>query len=357
MPGSQEFNSLDIAYFLYTYRWIFRISFAIFIAIGAINAFNVKKKWLPVAGMAVAIAISYFLNFRMTAEKIFKQPGKLIFKGQNDNRLSLNSIVLDVEINGKTKAYPIQFLAYHHQVQDTIGGKPFIVTYCNVCRTGRVYEPIIKGHPEKFRLVGMDHYNAMFEDITTGSWWRQATGQAVTGPLKGESLPEVNVEQLTVKKLFELHPNALVMQADAGSITKYDSLRKFEQGLSKGRLTRTDSLSWKNKSWVIGVKIGSAEKAFDWNQLKNQHIINDNIGGKPFFLVLSADTNSFAAFERPLATENFTVRNDTLISNGIKYDLAGHCHLTTFQDLKPVSAYQEFWHSWRTFHPDSQSNQ
>lgn len=94
-----------------------------------------------------------------------------------------------------------------------------MVTYCSVCRTGRVYESLVKGHPEKFRLVGMDHFNAMFEDVTTGSWWRQVTGQAVTGPLKGESLPEVESQQFSIKKLFELHPDALVVQVDAGSIT------------------------------------------------------------------------------------------------------------------------------------------
>jgi hypothetical protein len=351
MPGSQEIKSLDIAYFLYSHRWIFRVCFALMIAFGSINAFKIKHRWVPAGGLVIAIIIMYFFNFQMTAEKMFRQPGNLFFKGQAENQLNPNSIVIGVENNRKTKAYPIQFLVYHHQVQDTIGGKPFIVTYCSVCRTGRVYEPIVKGHPEKFRLVGMDHFNAMFEDITTKSWWRQATGQAVTGPLKGESLPEVEAQQLSIKKLFELHPDALVMQADAGSLTRYDSLRRFEQGLSKGILTRTDNLSWKNKSWVIGVKIGSAEKAFDWNQLKNKHIMNDNLAGKPFFLVLSDDSISFAAFERPLETENFTVKNDTLISNGVAYDFSGHSLKATSQDLKPVSAYQEFWHSWKRFHP------
>lgn len=357
MPGSQEIRSLDIAYFLYSYRWIFRACFALMIAIGAGNAFKIKSKWVPVAGLIITFTIIYLFNFQMAAEKIFRQPGKLVFKGQADNRLSMNSIVIGVENNGKTKGYPVQFLVYHHQVQDTVGGKPLLVTYCSVCRTGRVYEPIVKGHPEKFRLVGMDHFNAMFEDLTTRSWWRQATGEAVTGPLKGESLPEIEAGQFTIKKLFELHPDALIMQADAGSLTRYDSLRKFEQGLSKSALTRTDSLSWKNKSWVIGVKIGSTEKAFDWNQLEYQRIINDKIGDKPFFLVVSVDSSSFAAFERPFESENFIVKNDTLISNGAAYDFSGHSLQATSPDLKPVNAYQEFWHSWKTFHPHTLTSQ
>jgi hypothetical protein len=39
-----------------------------------------------------------------------------------------------------------------------------MITYCTVCRTGRVFSPDVDGKPETFRLVGMDHFNAMFED-------------------------------------------------------------------------------------------------------------------------------------------------------------------------------------------------
>ena len=97
-----------------------------------------------------------------------------------------------------------------------------MVTYCSVCRTGRVFEPIVNGHLERFRLVGMDHFNAMFEDSSTRSWWQQSTGEAVAGPLKGATLPEVESVQVSVSKWFELHPNGLVMQTDGASKDDYD---------------------------------------------------------------------------------------------------------------------------------------
>ena len=115
----------------------------------------------------------------------------------------------------------------------------------------------------------------------------------------------------------------LVMQADEASIAEYDTLGKFEQGKSESRLTRTDSLSWKDKSWVIGILIGSESKAYDWNTLKNQHIINDKIGTTPVVLVLSSDGQSFAAFERSSESEVFSIRNDTLYSNTGAYDFTG----------------------------------
>jgi hypothetical protein len=38
-------------------------------------------------------------------------------------------LVLAVERNGEAVAYPVRQLAYHHLVQDTVGGVPVVVTY------------------------------------------------------------------------------------------------------------------------------------------------------------------------------------------------------------------------------------
>ena len=354
MPGSQEVRSINIAYFLYSHRWLFRFIFVLIIAVGFVIAFKAPQKWLPAGTLFLAIVVIYVLNFRMTADKMFKQPEKLSFKNKEENKVIDNSLVICVVNNGVARGYPIEFMAYHHQVQDTVGGKPLIITYCSVCRTGRVYEPIVKGRREIFRLVGMDHFNAMFEDATTKSWWRQSTGEAITGPLKGMFLQEAESMQLSVKKLFELFPTALVMQMDDASVMKYDSLRKFERGLSTSKLTRTDSLSWEKKSWIIGIQLDSVSKVYDWNKLKEQQIINDRIGETPVFLALASDGESFAAFIRSDASDNFKINNDSLISNGAVYDFSGRCLNDPSKHLTRVKAYQEFWHSWKTFHPTSE---
>jgi Protein of unknown function (DUF3179) len=358
MPGSQRLNSLDLAYFLYVYRWGFRAFFGLMIIIGAMRTFqHAKHKWIPTLVLVAPIMSIYFFNFKLSADTMFKQPEKLTFKPKSENTLGDSSIVVAVENNGAVKAYPIRFITYHHQVQDVIGGKPVVVTYCSVCRTGRVFEPMVKGQHEKFRLVGMDHFNAMFEDATTQSWWRQATGEAVTGKLKGETLPEVESFQLTLSKLFELHPNATVMQLDEASKSSYDSLAKFERGKSKGKLTRTDSLSWKDKSWVVGIEINNKSKAYDWNELKKLRIINDKIGDTPIVLALAADDQSFVAFERNSNIEKFSIKDDTLFADNRHFDFSGRDLITSTATLKKVKAHQEFWHSWKTFHPNTERYQ
>lgn len=349
MPGSQQMNSIDAAYFLYKWRWIFRGLLAAMIFLGLFRS-QWKRKWLLIFPLALLAIVVYVTNFVMAADHMFYQPKKVLLLSAAENKVDENRLVIGVTNNGEAKAYPIQYLGYHHQVYDTVGGKPMIITYCTVCRTGRVYEPVVNGKPEKFRLVGMDHFNAMFEDETTKSWWRQVSGEAITGKLKGQRLPEVYSSQTSLSDWLQLNPNSLIMQADENFISSYDSTFKFETGTSKSKLTGTDSLSWKDKSWVIGVKAGKEIKAYDWNQLKKQRLIHDKIGSTPIVLVLSKNEKSFFALERPTENTLFTLKGDTLLLDNYKLRIDGK-GIDTMISLKPLQASQEFWHSWRTFNP------
>ncbi len=353
MPGSQAMDSIGLAYFLHKWHWAFRGLFGLMAVLGMKAAFSGAgwKKWLPIVPLLIAAFVFYQANFEMAADTMFYQPKHKKLANLLENKVDSTRLVLGVEHGGEAKAYPIQFLGYHHQVPDTIGGKPIIVTYCTVCRTGRVFEPLVGGKPETFRLVGMDHFNAMFEDKTTRSWWRQVSGEAVAGPLKGQALPEFPSIQTTLDKWSELYPNTLVMQPDASFQEEYDSLANYEAGRRKGKLTRRDTASWQDKSWEIGVELDKASKAYDWNDLQKQRIVHDEIGGQPVVLVLSKDSSSFVVLERADVAQQFTLNNDTLQSGGLRFNFIGKSLQPDVPDLKRARAYQEYWHSWRTFHP------
>lgn len=352
MPGSQQMNSIDVAYFLHTWRWAFRIVFWVMIIAGCTTALMGKRKWITVVLLIVAGAVTYGTNYEMAADTMFYQPSQVILYKASQNKVQDDRLVIGVEANGEAKAYPIQFIGYHHQVRDVLGGKPVIVTYCTVCRTGRVFEPIVEGKPDEFRLVGMDHFNAMFEDKNTGSWWRQANGEAIAGPLKGQMLPELPTTQTTVSQWFKLHPDSQIMQPDPTYQAKYDSMSRYESGKGRSVLTKTDTTAWKEKSWVVGVQAGKDAKAYDWHKLIKQRIINDRIGSTPVAVVVAADNKSFFAFQKEVGQE-FTIRNDTLYAQNTAYNLLGKPIKGAVTDLKRMNAYQEFWHSWRTFHPET----
>ncbi|HUM65662.1 MAG TPA: DUF3179 domain-containing (seleno)protein, partial [Chitinophagaceae bacterium] len=189
------------------------------------------------------------------------------------------------------------------------------------------------------------------EDETTKSWWQQATGTAVSGKLKGSRLAEVLSVQTSLEKWLKLYPNSRVMQADPAFISSYDSTLKYESGASRRKLTGTDSLSWKDKSWVVGIRVEGQQRAYDWNELKRLRVIKDTIAQTPLALVLASDDKSFFAFKLPASGNELSLKSDTIFFSNRRFRIDGK-GIDTSYSLEPLQAYQEFWHSWRTFNPD-----
>ncbi|MBK9223192.1 MAG: DUF3179 domain-containing protein [Saprospiraceae bacterium] len=355
LPGSQKINSLEFAYSIYSWRWYIRCLLGLVMISGFRVAFQ-KSKLLSTLVFLFVLFVIYQFNFEFSADKMFYAPKNLILKPVDSNEIDPDRLVLGISMNGEFRAYPIYLIGYHHQVADKIGDKSILITYCTVCRTGRCYEALVNHKLENFRLVGMDHFNALLEDHSTKSWWRQSTGECVVGPLKGSFLAEFPSQQTSLKTWIDLHPNTQIMQEDPVYKIKYDSLALYEAGKSKGKLTKKDSSSWSDKSWIIGIQIGNDSRAYDWNQLIKDQMILDQIGNTFIVLLLSSDKKSFFAFERPTPESKFIFRNDSLFMNSIYYRFTGESlNFTSVEHpkLKHINAYQEFWHSWKTFHPNS----
>lgn len=350
MPGSQRMASIDLAYLIYSWRWLFRAIFVAMIVAGAASAWRApgRKRFAVPVLLVVAAVVVYGLNFQMAADSMFIAPKSVVMVPADRNKVDAARLVVGIDINGQARAFPVQFIGYHHQVRDTVAGQPVMVSYCTVCRTGRVFSPVVNGRTESFRLVGMDHFNAMFEDATTHSWWRQANGEAIAGPSKGKILTEIPSRQVKLSEWLALHPNSLIMQADSSLKTNYSKDFDFETGKSRKKLTGTDTASWHDKSWVVGITVNGQSKAYDWNRLRRENVVNDVLGGKPIVLALASDKSSFFAFVRPSAATDFSIRHDSLVAGGATYSFTGQ---GANGALEPVSASQEFWHSWRTFQP------
>ena len=351
MPGSQRMRSLELAYAIYQSRWWVRGALALVALAGlpTLAGATSRQQRLALAGAVLTVGVAWVVNVTMSADHMFLVPQRLAMVTPDRNTLPLERLVVGVAINGEARAYPLKFIGYHHQVPDTVGGQPVLVSYCTVCRTGRVFSPLLDGRVETFRLVGMDHFNAMLEDRTTGSWWRQANGEAVAGPRLGQVMREVPSMQVTLRQWLSLYPDSRIMQADSAALERYPKSDSMEIGASRSRLTGTDTASWGDKSWVVGIAVGGASRAYDWNRLKRERVVLDTLGGVPLLLALGRDTASFAAFRRPSSEARFAWRGDSLVDgDGRAYALHGR---GPSGELPRVLASQEYWHSWRTFQP------
>jgi hypothetical protein len=363
-PGSQQSNTIGIAYFLDRYIWYFRIAGVLLLIFSLYPRFAGWKKWQQVL-MILVIGlygyVFYMFNFKFLADKMFIQPKNKSFAAAGANTIRPEQLVIATVVNGEAKAYPIEIIGYHHQVQDTIGSEPVIVTYCTVCRTGRIYSPEVNGKKEEFRLVGMDHFNAMFEDKTTKSWWQQATGIAIAGPLKGTALKEIPSSQMSLVSWMEKYPATQVLQPDTLFNKQYEGLAGFDSGTIKSGLEKRDSASWKFKSWVVGVQGRQSAQAYDWNDLLQHKVINDSLPALPVMVVVEPDSVSFHAFQRTVNGQvlYFTVDpvtqllKDTNTYSFWNYKGESINGLLKGAKLIPLQAYQEFWHSWQTFRPST----
>jgi len=358
-PGSQVEERIKVAYFVHNNIWAFRL---IGLGLAAYPAFVYLKtdriwvRWPVVVVIGFWLLVAYMFNFRFLADKMFVQPEVKSMKPSSQNTVPMKDLVVGISINGESRAYPIEIIGYHHQVRDTVGGKSVMVTYCTVCRTGRVFEPTVDGQPDDFRLVGMDHFNAMFEDSKTQSWWRQVNGEAIAGPLKGKVLPSVPSEQMSLEAWLSYHPESTVLQPDSIFLDAYKGLALYDEGKMKGNLEKRDSLPWMEKSWIVGVQVGMEPKAYDWIDLTARRVINDKLGGKALVVALESDSATFHVWERPdTLTFGYDAGANILIDDktASHWDWTGTCVEGQLKGnrLTWMQSYQEYWHSWRTFRP------
>lgn len=342
-PGSQHNDTVALAYALHQYRWFIRAVIIVLMLLGMRNGLP-KPKWLFILILLFQGVILYFVHYELSAEAMFLQTKNLVMAKVEHNKVELSRKVIAFEHQGEAVAYPMQYIAYHHQVIDTVGGEVCMITYCSVCRTGRVFIPQINGKNTSFRLVGMDSYNAMFEDEETGSWWRQATGECVAGKHKGKKLQELFIEQMDLGAWLAMHPNSKIMQPDTLFKKSYRALSAYDSGLSKGSLTRTDTGSWNEKSWVVGVILPNGKaKAYDWKETQRQPYILDMVQKDTVLVMIDPLSGRFGAWNI----------SKTGVLNKKEWEKAStfSARIMLIPEIQKrrLKCYQEFWHSWRTF--------
>jgi hypothetical protein len=355
-PGSQATETVSIAYFFdRNIIWLRLLLYTV--VIWRIFLLVKAKKWLPLSFSLAALMfcglITYYFTFKINAAQMFQQPTNIKYADAPTNIVTSDKLVIGVEMNGEAKAYPIEVIGYHHQIRDVIGGKEIMITYCTICRTGRVYDPNVNGKTLDFKLVGIDQFNAMFEDTESGSWWRQATGEAITGKLKGTVLTEFPSAQMTLQRWLELYPNSKILQPDDTFKKEYAQLENYDEGSSKSELETRSNLPWQDKSWVVSITIGNSSKAFDWSELMEQRLLKGEIDNTSFVVIMEPDNQTFHAYKQP-DNVSLSISPDKahiIGSDSTVYTMNGKCILgpASGTQLVKIPAYQEFYHAYKSF--------
>lgn len=291
--------------------------------------------------------------------------------------------VIAVEVHDIAKAYPIRILMWHEIVNDDFADTPVVVTYCPLCNTGIAFErPTVDGELLDFGTSGkLYNSNLVMYDRQTESYWPQATGQAVMGPLIGTQLDFVPARILSWSDWADAHPEGLVLSTETGHRRDYgtnpyvgydDTDDPFLfRGEVDPRLPATEH--------VLGIAGDDDVIAFPYSELARlgvdgSTVVQGTFGGQRLVVFWMAGTvSALDASQIPESQDvgaaaayvpvvegrrlTFSVQDGEVVDGetGSRWAITGRAvegPLAGAQ-LEVAVAIDSFWFDWAAFHPET----
>ena len=296
------------------------------------------RRWLTGRGLEkLAAVLSLFLiglcaavaNINMIGEMFQPIFAKEFVPASEVDFLAAEDLLLVYEQSSPPRAYPLRLLGYHHLVEDEAGGRRLLATYDAFSRSAVIWKPELEGQPLEFTLAGIDNQNFLMRDEQTGSWWRQSSGEAVAGTLRGRKLEPLPSEVVTLAILAREHPAAEVLKPADGSVLLPSDPLAPRTGLPPPLSVEP----FQPLDVVVGVAVGAVQKAFLAESVAENAPLRTEIGGKPVAIVRQGPV--FRAFLAP---------PESVV------DFAG-------SDLERLPVRVEYWFSWKRAFPDTQTGQ
>ena len=124
--------------------------------------------------------------------------------------------VIELTLDGVTRAYPLSVLMWHEIVNDEIAGVPVAVTYCPLCNTAIAFDRRLEtgsgvtvldfGTTGKLRNSDLIMY-----DRQTESWWQQYDGSGLFGALADRRLTILASRLVSFAEFASRHPQAEIL--------------------------------------------------------------------------------------------------------------------------------------------------
>ena len=269
-----------------------------------------------------------------------------------------NDRVIAIEANGVERAYPTRILDHHEIVDDVIGDKPVVVTYCPLCGSAVAFSPLVNGRVLTFGVSG-DLYdsNLLMYDRQTNSLWLQVSGEAVQGKLQGAKLAMYPVAYDTWAHWKDHHPAGAVLSIHTGYEERFGN---YEKSPYQGYASTPDLWFYVNrddkrlprKTRVIGVEAHGAYKAYPEDIVWQRSVIEDDIGATGVVILADRGSSRVGAFER--GDLHLTLNNGTVSDQrGRRWTWAGNSLSLAGQRLLSFEIVPTFWFAWSAIHPDT----
>ena len=101
---------------------------ALLLAIGLLRGARRRQQAVVALGMLLVVASAALARYNYF-ERYFRPITTPQFEPAAQVQLEADEMVLAVRSGNQARAYPIRAMAYHHLVNDTLGGVPLVATY------------------------------------------------------------------------------------------------------------------------------------------------------------------------------------------------------------------------------------
>jgi len=108
-----------------------------------------------------------------------------------DTRLPPRTLVMGINLNDKSAAYPLSALQKQSPIIDMVGSTPVVIVLGDDHRSVRAFERTVDGRRLEF-FQKIENGGVQLIDAETGSTWN-FEGKAIAGPLTGRQLKKVFV--------------------------------------------------------------------------------------------------------------------------------------------------------------------
>src|SRR5215216_3947371 len=130
---SQTSEGLELSYTLR--RWSPLVTLIDLVCMLALSVYLWRgaRRWFSKVALALTVSIAlvaaWFARQNHFEWMFNPLPAAAFVKASEASFVALDDKVIAVEVNGEAVAYPIRQIAYHHVVQNEVGGVPIVATY------------------------------------------------------------------------------------------------------------------------------------------------------------------------------------------------------------------------------------
>ncbi len=173
-----------------------------------------------------------------------------------------------------------------------------------------MYSRILNGKTLTFGVSGKLWKNALvMYDRETETLWSHLTGEALSGPLAGETLTMLAaMPRVKWKEWQAQYPNTEVLSVRGREDQRTDTYRDYHGSSRTGLFTPENrDKRLRNKETVIGVTLGSQQKAYPlkeklWKgkEKGTWKLIQDRIGDTPLLVFYEQDLYATGVYDRRL---------------------------------------------------------